>query len=117
MRFLRRSVSLLRATTLFIFCLTPAYANGDDSKAQAIAKQNACLGCHAVTKKIVGPSFQEVAKKYANNPSATEFLKTKIQRGGSGSWGLVPMPANAKLNDADLTLLVSWVLRGAPTSN
>jgi cytochrome c len=97
--------------------MAPVYANEEDSKAQAIAKQNSCLGCHAVNKKIVGPSFQEVAKKYANNPGATTFLKTKIQKGGSGSWGVVPMPANVKLTDADLSLLASWVLRGAPSGN
>ena len=117
MRLLGRSVNLPFAAALFIFCFAPAYANGDDSKAQAIAKQNACLGCHAVTKKIVGPSFQDVAKKYANNPGATAFLKNKIQKGGSGSWGVVPMPANVKLSDADLSALTSWILRGAPTSN
>ena len=117
MRLLGRSVNLLFAPALFIFYLAPAYANGDDPKAQAIAKQNTCLGCHAVTKKIVGPSFQDIAKKYANNPGAAAFLKNKIQKGGSGSWGVVPMPANAKLNDADLSLLVSWILRGAPNGN
>jgi cytochrome c len=65
----------------------------------------------------VGPSFQSIAKKYANDPAATVFLKNKILKGGSGSWGVVPMPANAKLSDADVFLLVSWILRGAPSAN
>lgn len=102
-------------TALFCFT-TKSFSNGDDQKAFALAKQNACLGCHAVDKKIVGPSFQAVAQKYKQDQNATVFLKNKITRGGSGSWGVVPMPANAKLSDADLSLLVSWILRGAPNS-
>ena len=99
---------------LCFFCLQTAHAVNNDQKAFALAKQNACLGCHAVDKKIVGPSFQSVAQKYKHDQSAPTFLKNKITKGGSGSWGVVPMPANAKLSDADLSLLVSWILRGAP---
>jgi cytochrome c len=103
--------------TVFLLCSLTAKASSDDTKAAVLAKQNACLGCHAVDKKIVGPSFQAVAKKYANDSGSTEFLKNKIWKGGSGSWGVVPMPANAKLGDADVSLLVSWILRGAPSAN
>lgn len=94
-----------------------AHAQDDNSKAYAIAKQNACLGCHNVNKKIVGPSFQAIAQKYKNDSGAQIFLKNKIAKGGSGSWGVVPMPANTKLSDADLALLSSWILRGAPSPN
>ena len=94
-----------------------AQANVEDEKAQLIAKQNACLGCHAINKKIVGPSFQSVAEKYKNDPGAQAFLKNKIAKGGSGSWGVVPMPANTKLSDADLSALTVWILRGAPKQN
>jgi cytochrome c len=93
------------------------HANSADQKAFILAKQNACLGCHAIDKKIVGPSFESVAQKYKSDSSAQTFLKNKIAKGGSGSWGVVPMPANAKLNEADLSLLASWVLRGAPTQD
>lgn len=96
---------------------TIAYAQEDNSKAYAIAKQNACLGCHNVNKKIVGPSFQSIAQRYKNDSGAQNFLKNKIAKGGSGSWGVVPMPANTKLSDADLSLLTIWILRGAPQSN
>ena len=94
-----------------------AQASTEDEKAFATAKQNACLGCHAINKKIVGPSFQSVAEKYKNDSNAQVFLKNKIAKGGSGSWGVVPMPANTKLSDADLSLLTSWILRGAPNQN
>jgi len=94
-----------------------AQASSEDQRASAIAKQNACLGCHAINKKIVGPSFESVAQKYQANSNAQLFLKNKIAKGGVGSWGVVPMPANAKLSDADLSLLASWILRGAPNKN
>jgi cytochrome c len=99
-----------------IFLNTTSLAS-DDQKALALAKQNACMGCHAVDKKIVGPSFQSVAQKYKNDSQAPAFLKNKIAKGGAGSWGVVPMPANTKLNDGDLSLLTAWILRGAPQTN
>jgi cytochrome c len=99
-------------------CFVPtAQASAEDEKAFAIAKQNACLGCHAINKKIVGPSFQAIAEKYKGDANAHAFLKNKIAKGGSGSWGVVPMPANTKLNEADLSILASWILRGAPNKN
>ena len=97
--------------------MSVAQASAEDEKAFAIAKQNACLGCHAIDKKIVGPSFQSVAQKYKSDPNAQAFLKNKILQGGAGSWGVVPMPANAKLNASDLSLLTNWILRGAPQQN
>jgi cytochrome c len=105
-----------------VFCInillnSAAHANEDDQKAFALAKQNACMGCHAVDKKIVGPSFQSIAQKYKNDSQAQTFLKNKIAKGGAGSWGVVPMPANSKLNDRELSLLTAWILRGAPQSN
>jgi len=106
----------LLVTLLSLFPLS-VKASIDDAKSAALAKQNACLGCHAVDKKIVGPSLQAIAKKYASDPNASAFLKNKILKGGSGSWGVVPMPANAKLSDAELSLLVGWILRGAPSTN
>lgn len=116
MTFIKRHTKFFVVALLF-FRFSIAHALEEDGKAYALAKQNACLGCHAVSKKIVGPSFQAVAQKYKNDPNAQVFLKNKIAKGGSGSWGVVPMPANAKLSDADLSRLASWILRGAPGEN
>ena len=111
------ALKLFFATSFFSLCALSAHAAAEDVKATTLAKQSACLGCHAVDKKIVGPSFQAIAKKYATDPAASVFLKNKIIKGGSGSWGVVPMPANAKLSDADVSLLTAWILRGAPSAN
>lgn len=114
---LRRLVKIIFCFLILFFYLRTALAANNDQQAFALAKQNACLGCHAINKKIVGPSFEAVALKYKNDSSAQTFLKNKILKGGAGSWGVVPMPANAKLSDADLSLLTGWILRGAPSAN
>ena len=113
----RAIVKIVFLFTALAYFLPTAQANIQDENAFALAKQNACLGCHAINKKIVGPSFQAVAEKYKHDPNAQAFLKNKIAKGGSGSWGVVPMPANSKLSDVDLSTLTSWILRGAPNKN
>ena len=82
----------------------------DAAAAKALATKSACLACHAVDKKLVGPAFKEVAAKYAGKAGAADTLAGKIIKGGSGVWGPVPMPANAQVNDADAKKLAAWVL-------
>lgn len=77
---------------------------------QALAAAKNCMACHAVDKKLVGPSYKEVAAKYAGQPGAVDKLAGKILKGGSGVWGPVPMPANAQVNDAEAKKLAAWVL-------
>lgn len=77
---------------------------------QALANSKNCMACHAVERKLVGPSYKDVAKKYAGQQDATEHLATKIVKGGSGVWGAIPMPANPQINDADAKKLAAWVL-------
>ena len=82
---------------------TPAFANLD------LAKKNACMACHAVDKKVVGPAYKDVAKKYAGNKTAEATLAEKVIKGGGGVWGPVPMPPNAVTPD-EAKKLVHWVL-------
>lgn len=77
---------------------------------EALAKAKNCMACHATDKKLVGPAYKDVAKKYAGNAKAADMLATKIQKGGSGVWGAVPMPANPQVSDADAKKLAAWVL-------
>jgi cytochrome c len=90
--------------TAFAAVSAPAMAN------EAMAKANNCMACHAVDKKLVGPSYKDISKKYAGNAAAVAQLATKIQKGGSGVWGAIPMPANPKVNDADAKALAQWIL-------
>jgi len=77
---------------------------------EALAKSKNCMACHAVDKKLVGPAYKEVAKKYAGDAKAVDALAAKIIKGGSGVWGAIPMPANPQVNEADAKKLAAWVL-------
>jgi cytochrome c len=76
---------------------------------QALAQKKNCMACHAVEKKVVGPAYKDVAKKYAGQ-NAEAKLVSKIKQGGSGVWGAIPMPANPQVSDAEAKQLVAWVL-------
>jgi cytochrome c len=77
---------------------------------QALATSKNCMACHAVDKKLVGPSFKDIAAKYAGDKSAADKLAAKVMKGGAGVWGPVPMPANPQVSDAEAKKLVAWVL-------
>lgn len=77
---------------------------------QALATSKNCMACHAVDKKLVGPSYKDVAAKYAGQKDAVEKLAVKIIKGGSGVWGPIPMPPNAQVNEADAKKLATWVM-------
>jgi len=76
----------------------------------AVAKKNGCTNCHAIDKKVVGPAWQAVADKYKGDASAADALSNKIAKGGKGVWGAMPMPANAKVSEADMKELVGFIL-------
>lgn len=109
-----RFLSPFAGAIALTFFLSTAQAAPDVAKAKQLATQHACLGCHAAASKLVGPSYQDVAAKYKDDPNARAHLTQKIKAGGSGVWGPVPMPPNPGLSDADVQVLVDWVLAGAP---
>lgn len=86
---------------------TPAWANKE------LAQKNACLACHAVDKKLVGPAYQDIAKKYGGQKDGEAMLTKSIKAGGSGKWGPVPMPPQPGLTEADATTLAVWILNGS----
>ena len=77
---------------------------------EALAKSKNCMACHAVDKKLVGPAYKEVAKKYAGQKDAEATLITHVMKGSKGVWGPVTMHANAQVNEAEAKKLVDWVL-------
>lgn len=88
----------------------PAPGTGGDSKAaQALMQKYSCTACHAMDKKLVGPSFAEIAKKHAGK---VDYLAGKIKAGGAGVWGPIPMPAQA-LSEAEAKTIANWVAAGA----
>jgi cytochrome c len=90
--------------TVAALIAAPVFANAD------LAQKKSCLACHATDKKLVGPAYKDVAAKYAGQKDAAAKLADKIQKGGTGVWGQVPMPANPQVNAAEAKQLADWVL-------
>ena len=95
------AVSVLAALTL---------ASGAASASADLAKAKNCMACHAMDKKLVGPSYKDVAAKYASDKDAAARLAKKIREGGTGVWGQVPMPSNPQVSEAEAQTLAKWVL-------
>jgi cytochrome c len=76
---------------------------------QALAQKKNCMACHAMDKKLVGPSYKDVAAKYAKDKKAVDMLAEKIIKGGKGNWGEIPMPPNAVTPD-EAKKLAAWVM-------
>jgi cytochrome c len=98
---MKRALLIIAATAAIA---APAIAD------EALAKSKNCMACHAVDKKLVGPSYKDVAKKYAGDAKAADMLAAKIIKGGSGVWGAIPMPANTQVSEADSKKLAAWVM-------
>lgn len=90
--------------------LATGVANAQDVDPAKLAGEKACLACHAIDKKVVGPGYKDVAAKYKGNAKAEAMLVKKVMNGGVGTWGQIPMPANKSLKEAEAKLLVKWVL-------
>lgn len=82
-----------------------------DAAAQALAQKSGCLACHSVDKKVLGPSYKDVSAKYKGQKDAEAKLVEKVKKGGSGTWGPIPMPANSpQVKDEDIKTIVKWIL-------
>ena len=77
----------------------------------ALADKSTCLNCHAMEKKLVGPSFAAIAAKYRGQPDAAALLRSKVEKGGQGVWGPVPMPPMAYLPKDDVQAIVNWIVK------
>lgn len=100
-----------RSDRFAAFVVATALLAGAPARAdQALASAKACMACHTVDRKVIGPAFKDVAARYAGNKDAADVLARKILKGGSGVWGPVPMPANTQVSDAEARKLATWVL-------
>jgi S-disulfanyl-L-cysteine oxidoreductase SoxD len=96
------------ATSIHADATKPSPANVAD-----LARRKACLACHAVDKKIVGPAFRDVAQRYKGAAEVEARLVEKMRKGGAGAWGPLPMPPNPDLAESDARALIQWILAGA----
>jgi cytochrome c len=75
-----------------------------------LLKKSGCTACHMIDKKLVGPPYVDVAAKYKGDAGAAAKLAEKIKKGGTGTWGQIPMPPNPMVSDADIKTLVAYIL-------
>jgi len=101
---MKRSMMLVGVLAVSALTSQVAMANAD------LAKAKNCMACHAIGSKLVGPAYKDVAAKYAGQKDAENKLVTKVMKGGSGTWGAIPMPANPQVSEAEARTLVKWVL-------
>ena len=92
------------AVLLSVLAAAPVMASED------VAKQKACLACHQIDKKLVGPAYKDIAAKYKTDKDAEKKLAAKVRAGGTGVWGQIPMPANPAVSEAEAATLVKWIL-------
>ena len=99
----KRLFSLLGVVVL----ASPTLAN------EELMGKKGCVSCHRIEQKLVGPGFKQVAAKYKKDPDAEAYLLEKVREGGEGVWGDMPMPPNSpeKISDADLKILIDWILQ------
>lgn len=99
--------TIAAATMLFAGQVNAA----DAAAAQALAQKSGCLACHSIDKKVLGPSYKDVAAKYKGDKTAEAKMIDKVKKGGSGVWGPMPMPANSpQVKDEDIKTIVKWIL-------
>jgi cytochrome c len=87
-----------------------AFVAAPASASEALLKKNNCTACHAIDKKLVGPAYKEVAKKYAGQANVNATLAEKVKKGGKGNWGQVPMPPNPAVSDADIAEMIKYIM-------
>ncbi|WP_426752341.1 c-type cytochrome [Myxococcus sp. Y35] len=75
-----------------------------------LAKAKGCTACHMATRKLVGPSYKDIADRYAQQKGVEDTLTERVRKGSRGAWGAIPMPANAKLTDEEARALVKWIM-------
>lgn len=99
----------MRAPLFLLAAAAVMHASSAFASAE-LARDKVCLGCHAVDRKLIGPSFKDVAARYAGQPDAVARLSERIVKGSAGAWGAVPMPANPRMTPEDARTLAAWVL-------
>jgi len=103
---MKKLYSAIAAGALAAALASPVFA--DDQL--PLAQKSGCTACHSIDKKIVGPAYKDVAAKYRGDKTAEAKLITKVEKGGSGVWGQIPMPPNTQVKPEDVKKLVEWVL-------
>lgn len=100
--------------SLWILALAGLLATPAGAAEAQLWQDKRCNACHAIDRKLIGPAFREIARRYAGAPSMVEPLAAKIRQGGGGAWGAIPMTANPQVSETEALALARWVLALRP---
>ncbi|PRH12682.1 cytochrome C [Burkholderia multivorans] len=106
----RMKQTILRALLATLLVGGAAAASAQQADGLTLAQRKNCMACHAVGKPLMGPSFHDIARRYAPRGDAADYLAQSIVKGSVGVWGNVPMPANTQLTTAEAHTLAQWVM-------
>lgn len=95
---------------LWLSAFAVALVSNVASASEELSKAKNCSTCHAATARMIGPSFKEIAARYAKQEGAEDKLTQRVRKGSSGVWGAIPMPANAQVSEAEARALVKWIM-------
>ncbi|EJC65686.1 c-type cytochrome [Alcaligenes ammonioxydans] len=104
----------LVCTALLSTAFNASAADAGLEAVKDILTRNACLSCHTVERKVVGPAYRDIAAKRKDDPANAEILVQHIRQGSKGVYGPLPMPANPVISDKDIQAVVDWIMAGAP---
>ncbi|RKU02491.1 cytochrome C [Burkholderia sp. Nafp2/4-1b] len=107
---MKQTISRALLVALLTGSAAAAHAADPAGDGLALAQRKNCMACHAVGKPLMGPSFHDIAGKYAPRADAGDYLAQSIVKGSVGVWGSVPMPANTQLTSVEAHTLAQWVL-------
>ncbi|MCX7674055.1 MAG: c-type cytochrome [Thiobacillaceae bacterium] len=97
-------------TAWLVAALLALSANAAFADGKELAQKNGCMSCHQEGRKVVGPSYKDVAKKYKGDAKAEDHLVESVKKGSKGVWGNVPMPPHPNLSEADAKTIIKWIL-------
>lgn len=100
----------MKTITTFLTAAACLALAGAAQANEKLAQASGCTACHSVDKKLIGPSYKDVAAKYRGNKGAEAELIKKVKAGGKGEWGEIPMPPNAHVKDDDIKAVVQWIM-------
>jgi cytochrome c len=103
---MKKTLVWFAAAGAFVLASAPALAQD----AKSLLRDKACLACHSIDNKVVGPAYKDVAKKFRGRKDAEAYLVKKIREGSTGDWGQIPMPPNTTVDEAQAHTLAKYIL-------
>lgn len=101
---------MIKATRKLAFFFMTAWLSFAQAETPPLLESKNCVLCHTLDKRIIGPSYKEIAKKYQDDKEAKDRLALNIVGGSSGVWGKLAAPASPQVSEEEAKALAAWIL-------